>query len=175
MRRLHLFSLLVVVAALGLISFVGTFLPHQMMMSNMMGGGFGGMSFFWPMALTASTTVVIIGIVYVIVFPSIRYTVPGGEEEEGTSAATFLDPVNIVMRVSKPDERAVLEVLRQSGGVCLQKDIVYQTRFSKVKTHRIIARLAERDVVLVKKSGKTNEISVPAWLRRESARSVSSD
>lgn len=173
MRRLHLLLLLVLVAALSLISFVGTFLPHQLMMSNMMGEGLGGMSFFWPMVLTASTTLVITGMVYVIAFPSIKYTVPGREEEVGTSAVTLLDPMDIVMRVSKPDERAVLEVLRQRGGVCLQKDIVYQTRFSKVKTHRIIVRLAERGVIVVKKSGKTNEIRVPGWLREQSRRETS--
>jgi len=140
-----------------------------MMMSNMMGGAPGGMSFFWPTLLTASTAAVIAGIVYVIAFPSIRYTVHGGEEQGGTATGTMLDPMDIVMRVSKADERAVLEVLKQSRGICYQKDIVLHTRLSKVKTHRIIARLAERGVILVKKSGKTNEISVPAWLRTESS------
>jgi len=134
----------------------------------MMGGGFGGMN-FWPMMLTASITLVIVGIVYVIAFPTIRYATSGQEEQRGIAAAIMLDPMDIVSRVSKPDERAVLEVLKQSGGVCYQRDIVYHTRFSKVKTHRIIARLAERGVILVKKSGKTNEISVPAWLRTQSS------
>lgn len=173
MRRLRLLLLFIFVAALSLISFAGTFFPHQMMMSNMMGGNFAGMGLFWPMLLTASTIAAIIGIVYAIAFPSIRYTMPGREEEMGISAATLPGPMDVVMRVSKPDERAVLEVLKQSGGVCLQKDIVYQTRLSKVKTHRIIARLAERGVILVKKSGKTNEITVPAWLRNQSPRETS--
>jgi len=172
MHRLHLFLLFIAVAALALISSVGTFLPHQMMMSNMMVGGLG-MNFFWPMVLTASTTVVIIVIVYVVAFPTIRYTMPGQEEQGSIASAIVLDPMDIVMRISKPDERAVLEVLKQSGGVCLQKDIVYQTRLSKVKTHRIIARLAERGLVLVKKSGKTNEITVPAWLKNQSPRETS--
>ena len=139
----------------------------------MMGGNFAGMGFFWPMLLTASTTAVIVGIAYAIAFPSIRYTSPGREEEMGISAAILSGPMDVVMRVSKRDERAVLEVLKQSGGVCLQKDIVYQTRLSKVKTHRIIARLAERGVIVVKKSGKTNEISVPAWLREQGRRETS--
>jgi len=167
MHHLRLFLLFIAVAALALISSVGTFLPHQIMMSNMMGEAFGGLPFFWPMVLTASTTVATIVIVYVIAFPSIRYTMPGQEEQGGIASAIVFDPMDIVMRASKPDERAVLEVVKQSGGVCLQKEIVYQTRLSKVKTHRIIARLAERGIILVKKSGKTNEISVPAWLRKQ--------
>jgi uncharacterized membrane protein len=69
------------------------------------------------------------------------------------------------MRVLKADERAALEVLRNSGGRCLQKDITYKAGLSKLKTHRVVARLAERGVIQVKKVGKTNEITVPAWLK----------
>ena len=172
MRRLHLLLLLILVAAVSLISFVGTFLPHQTMMSSMMGGGFGEMSFFWPMMLTASTTVAIVAVAYVIAFPTIRY-VTSGQEETSLISSDTPNAIDIVMRVSKPDERAALEVLKRSGGVCLQKDIVYQTRFSKVKTHRVIARLAERGVIVVKKSGKTNEISIPAWLGEQTRRETS--
>ena len=172
MRRLHLVLLLTLVAAVVLISSVGTFLPHQMMMSNMMGEGFEGMSFFWPMALTASTIVAIVAIAYVIAFPTIRYATPG-QKEASLIPSNAPNAVDVVMRVSKPDERAILEVLKERGGVCLQKDIVYQTQLSKVKTHRIIARLAERGVIVVKKSGKTNEISIPAWLKGQDPRETS--
>ena len=72
--------------------------------------------------------------------------------------------MDIVMRVVKPDERVALEVLRNSAGVCLQKDITYKTGLSKLKTHRIIARLAERGIIQVRRVGKTNEIRVPSWL-----------
>ncbi len=127
------------------------------------------MIFFWPIVLTASTAVAIAAVAYVIAFPTIRYATPG-QEESGLILSDTPNAIDIVMRVSKPDERAALEILKRSGGVCPQKDIVYHTRFSKVKTHRIIARLAERGVIVVKKSGKTNEISVPAWLREQSRR-----
>ncbi len=130
------------------------------------------MSFFWPMVLAASTSVAIAVVAYVIAFPTIRYVAPR-QEETGLILSDMSDAIDVVMRVSKPDERAVLEVLKQSEGVCLQKDIVYQTRLSKVKTHRIIARLAERGVIVVKKSGKTNEISIPAWLREQNRRETS--
>jgi predicted transcriptional regulator len=167
MRGLHLLLLLALMTAVSLISFVGTFLPHQTMMSSMMGVGFGEISFFWPMVFTAATTVAVVALAYVIAFPTIRYATPG-QEGTGLIPSNTPNAIDVVMRVSKPDERAVLEVLKQSAGVCLQKDIVYRTRLSKVKTHRIIARLAERGVILVKKSGKTNEISIPAWLGLQS-------
>jgi predicted transcriptional regulator len=171
-RRFHLLLLLVLMTAGSLISFVGTFVPHQTMMSSMMGVGFGEMSFFWPMVFTGATTVAAVALGYAIAFPTIRYATPG-QEETGLIPSNTPNAIDVVMRVSKPDERAVLEVLKRSAGVCLQKDIVYQTRLSKVKTHRIIARLAERGVVLVKKSGKTNEISIPAWLGLQSQQETS--
>jgi predicted transcriptional regulator len=107
----------------------------------------------------------VVAIGYMIAFPSIKYSAtPERKEESGVSVTTF-DRMDIVMRIAKPDERAALEVLQKSGGTCLQKDITYKTGLSKLKTHRIVARLAERGIIQVKKAGKTNEIIIPAWLK----------
>lgn len=138
----------------------------------MMGGRADGelMNFLWPTMMTASIAVVAVVVVYVIAFPVIRYSTASEDEEQSqTSSASTLDPMDIVMRVAKADERAALEILKNSGGVCLQKDITYKTGLSKLKTHRIVARLAERGIIQVKKIGKTNEISVPAWLKTQSS------
>jgi uncharacterized membrane protein len=62
--------------------------------------------------------------------------------------------MDVVMCVAKPDERLALEVLKNSGGRCLQKDITYKTGLSKLRPHRIVARLAERGIVQVSGSGK---------------------
>jgi len=174
MNRTSLFLLALIVAAVAVVSSVGTFLPHQMMMygmSGMMGGRVGGemMNFFWPTMMTASIAVIAVVVAYVIAYPAIKYSTASGQEEQSQvlPASTF-DPMDIVMRVAKPDERAALEVLKSSGGVCLQKEITYETGLSKLKTHRIVARLAERGIIQVKKAGKTNEISVPAWLKTQS-------
>jgi len=173
MQRLTLFMIIILVAVLAAISTVGTFLPHQMMMSGvsgMMGERSGLGSFLWPTVLTTSTAVMVIAIAYVILFPSIRYSTETEPKEETSTPTASLDPMNIVMRVAKPDERAALGILRDSGGICLQKDITYKTGLSKLKIHRIVARLAERGIIQVRKVGKTNEIRVPAWLgARESA------
>lgn len=169
------FSLVIIIAAVaGVLSFAGTFLPHQIMMSGtqgMMGTeGLGGM--FWPSALTASIAVLVVVVGYLIAFPAIRYSqAPEADERFVSETASVkggerdVDSLDIVMRVLKPDERAALEVLRNSAGVCMQKDIAYKAGLSKLKTHRVVARLAERGVIQVRKVGKTNEITVPAWLK----------
>ena len=133
----------------------------------MMGESLGMGNFLWPTVLTASTAVTVTVLAYVILFPSIKYHTDVGPKVETSIPTVSPDPMNIVMRVAKPDERAALEVLRDSGGFCLQKDITYKTGLSKLKTHRIVARLAERGIIEVRKVGKTNEIRVPTWLGRK--------
>ena len=168
MRPATLFLVIILVAALAVISTVGTFLPNQMMMMSGTGGMMSEMSgmgnFLWPTLLTASTAVVVIVVAYVILLPNIKYSSDTEPKHEIASSSSKPDPMDIVMRVVKPDERVALEVLRNSAGVCLQKDITYKTGLSKLKTHRIIARLAERGIIQVRKVGKTNEIRVPSWL-----------
>lgn len=63
-----------------------------------------------------------------------------------------------VLRFLKEDEKKVVEVLRNSGSESLQKDLAKQTGLSKIKTHRVIARLAERGVVSAQRHGRTNRV-----------------
>jgi uncharacterized membrane protein len=63
------------------------------------------------------------------------------------------------------DERKVLDVLNSHDGKYLQKYIRSETGLSRLQTHRIVARLADRGVVSVKQVGNTNEVLVSDWLR----------
>ena len=72
-----------------------------------------------------------------------------------------------LLRTSKPDEKRVLEVLSSHGGKYLQKYIVKESGLSKLRTHRIVSRFAERGIVSVSKSGNTNEVSLSPWLNPE--------
>lgn len=126
----------------------------------------------WPSTLFLSAIVLILVIVYLLAYPPIKYTPP--EEGKSVSRSPRAEPgpsnpnpdsLEIIMRVLKPDERVALEVVRNAGGVCMQKDITYKTGLTKLRTHRVVARLAERGVIQVRKLGKTNEITVPAWLK----------
>ena len=134
------------------------------MMSGMMGESMIRMPLLWPSILAISVVVAFVVLSYLIAFPPIKYS-----ENVALPAASPMpnhqfDPLDILTRVSKPEERAVLDVLRNSGGSCLQKDIVFKTGLTKLKVHRIIVRLSEREIVQVKKMGKTNEVRVPGWL-----------
>lgn len=176
MQRPYVFAAILAIGLVAIIASIGTFAPHQMMMSDMMGRGFlGGMNSAWPVVFAVSTTLVLIAVAYVIAFPNIRYTTaskPGKDEDAQATGA--LGPLDILMRVSKTDERAVLKVLKDGGGVCYQKDITYSTGLSKIKIHRIVARLTERGIIQVKKVGKTNEVRIAEWLKPEAREAKSS-
>ncbi len=80
------------------------------------------------------------------------------EEPRGTKA------VEVAMRLLEPDEKRVMEAMIEAGGSMLQKDISYETGFSRVKTHRVLVRLIRRGVVTAEKYYNTNRIEVADWL-----------
>ena len=109
----------------------------------------------------------IAGLAYFLVYPEIR-------TESGTAAAAEEPPTPavqptqnwaVLLRTSKPEERLVLEALKGHGGSYLQKFLVKETGLSRLKTHRIVSRLAERGVVTVSPSGNTNEVTLAPWAR----------
>jgi len=166
------FIIAVIAALVAFVSIAEAFLPGQSMMNGgMMGSTFGGYM-IWPSTLLLSGIVLILVTGYLLAFPAIRYTPAPREKKlsasqvmETPSSKPDPDALEVVMRVLKADEKAALEVLRSAGGKCLQKDITYKTGLSKLRTHRVVARLAERGVIQVRRVGKTNEITVPAWLK----------
>ena len=92
----------------------------------------------------------IVGVlVYYVAFPEIKS--PPHEVKESGS-------YDVILRFLKEDEKKVVEFLRNSGNESLQKDIVKDTGFSKIKTHRILARLAERGLITAQRQGKTNRV-----------------
>lgn len=73
-------------------------------------------------------------------------------------------PYNSVSKTLTSEERQVLNVLIAHNGKYLQKYIRNETGLSRLKTHRIVSRLAERDIVTTAKTGNTNEVVLSDWL-----------
>ncbi|MDG6904217.1 MAG: hypothetical protein JRN20_00355 [Nitrososphaerota archaeon] len=130
------------------------------------------------------------GLAYYLLYPEIRYTPLSpallskepissqppisetvSEVETEKPKETGVQAVSwpVLMKTSKPDEKKVLEVLATHGGKYLQKFIVKEAGLSKLKTHRIVSRFAERGIVTATKSGNTNEIVLADWLQPGSA------
>ena len=115
-----------------------------------------------------------VGFVYFLAYPEIKTgetpranvgpEVPLGQPEMSWA---------VLMRTSNADEKKVLSVLAAHDGTYLQKFVVKEAGLSKLKTHRIVSRLAERGIVSVERSGNTNQVSLSPWVRSETAKPAS--
>jgi uncharacterized membrane protein len=94
-----------------------------------------------------------VGVIYFLVLP----------EMKNYSSGNGKDTISTVLRTLKPDERKVVGVLDAHGGTYLQKFITKEAGLSRLKTHRVVAALSERGIVLVEKKGNTNEVSIVKW------------
>lgn len=134
------------------------------------GFGSGGMGdnasrSYWLILIGALAVAFLIVLVYLMVFPDLSARKPEAEAELHASVKKEEPALDAVVRVLKEDEKKVLEVLIAEGGTMLQKDIRWKTKFSRVKTHRILMRLIERGVVTAEKHYNTNKITLADWLK----------
>jgi uncharacterized membrane protein len=97
-----------------------------------------------------------VGVIYFLVLPEIKnyYHTSGNGKDNNAS---------LVLKTLKPDERSIVSVLDQHGGTYLQKHITKEAGLSRLKTHRVVAALSERGIVIVEKYANTNQVSLVKW------------
>jgi hypothetical protein len=146
-------------------------------MGGMMGGGMqqtptptNAPSFLWviPVALIGVTLVGVAGVVYFFALPEMK-TTPIEENRSiptKPSNGTSASPYESVLKTATAEERRILEVLSSHEGKYLQKYIRKEAGLSRLKTHRILARLSERGIVTLTQSGNTNEVALADWLKQ---------
>ena len=152
-------------------------------MGGMMGNGSGTTSsYLWiiPAALIVIVAVSVIGVVFYLAFPQLRYvkrtcelpnansvTMEPVKSGEGLVVNSVAEPntCGLVLKTMTPEEQKVLNVLIAHQGKYLQKYVSKEAGLSRLKTHRIVARFAQRGIVNVKEFGNTNEIVVSDWVR----------
>ena len=157
-------------------------------MGGMMGNGSGtsSTSYLWiiPVALIAIVAVSVIGVGFYLAFPQLSYikrtcdppkTERASEEpaksSQGPSVNSSVEPstCNVIMKTMTPEEQKVLNVLVAHQGKYLQKYVVKEAGLSRLKTHRIIARFAQRGIVTITEFGNTNEIRLSDWVKGSTA------
>jgi hypothetical protein len=156
-------------------------------MGGMMGNGStASASYLWlvPVALGVAVGVAIIGVAFYYAFPEFKYirgnttcspvSINSGTQ---TQAVATINPITIsqnakvagscevLLKTMTPEEQKVLSVLVAHNGKYLQKYVVKESGLSRLKTHRIVARFAQRGIVTVKEFGNTNEIVVSDWVK----------
>jgi uncharacterized membrane protein len=64
------------------------------------------------------------------------------------------------------DEEMVIDMLEDSGGDMLQKDIVAETDYSKAKISGLVSELEEKDIVNKEKDGRSNRVTLKKDVRK---------
>src|SRR3972149_3199186 len=181
MRRVNLFLMILIVSLASLIALtvigvaVFTYAPTSSSqypsswMGDMWGmmGGAAPTSVQNPMlpyfgvlfvVLIGVTVTGIGGLAYYVLFPEIRKSVAVETVEPILQACETETPKNnasayeSVLKTLTSEERKVVEVLGVHDGKYLQKYIRKEAELSRLKTHRIVARLAERGIVTLEKT-----------------------
>jgi uncharacterized membrane protein len=158
-------------------------------MGGMMGNGSTSTSYLWliPVALGAVVAVAVIGAAFYLAFPELKYVKgtcnPNSPKTElgthavnqatetsktqtiSTSAQNISNNCDVLLKTMTPEEKKVLNVLVAHQGKYLQKYVSKEAGLSRLKTHRIVARFAQRGIVSVKEFGNTNEIVVSDWVK----------
>lgn len=181
MRRVTIFLVLLLagVASYVVVAFASAALLGWAGYGGMMGGmGGWGMQaspysgVVWLLSFVALATAAVggAGLIYYVFNPEPAAqaakveTMSLAEGMDASPQRKAGDATEAALKVLKPDELQVIEVLRRNGNGYLQKWIAKETGMSRLQTHRVVARLVERNMVTVTKSGNTNEVRLAPWL-----------
>lgn len=117
--------------------------------------------------LLALVVISMIGVSYYLVYPQIRTgsaLPPHTLNPYGTPQAEATSAYESVARTLTDDELKVVAVLKAHNGKYLQKYIKAEAGLSRLQTHRILARLADRGIVSLERAGNTNQVVLADWL-----------
>jgi len=131
------------------------------------------------------------GVVYLLVFVlliglvvalAVSYTTRGTTGEVSSAPPSTnvevrseekRDGLADLMRILTPEEKTVINLLIQNGGEMLQKDITRQLGFTRLKTHRILERMENRNLIKRIRIGNTNKVFLEDWVMEASKASGS--
>jgi hypothetical protein len=159
-------------------------------MLGMMGGNGGSYSTPTPVTNSAQSSVLpLLGFVtligaaltgtsgaayYFVRRPKVTFIQPSFQTEVIAPSVIVETPYDSVSKTLTVDERKVVDVLTKHNGEYLQKYIRTETGLSRLRIHRIVARLAGRGIVTLEQSGNTNKVHLSSWLAKQPFSKVSS-
>jgi predicted transcriptional regulator len=124
--------------------------------------------------LVAIALIGIVGVIYFAMFPEIRNSRAVAPQFANVGAHLFAaaqssdvvgSPYESVLKTLNSNESKVIQVLSAHDGKYLQKYIRNEAGLSRLQTHRVVARLAERGIVTLEKTGNTNTVLLANWLK----------
>jgi uncharacterized membrane protein len=122
----------------------------------------------WLFVFAVPLAVALVVAVYAVLFPQIKVEKKPALTTAAQTTAEKSQTLEAVMRVLNADEQKVINALGSSAdGAMLQKDIRWKAGLSRVKTHRVLARLAARGIVKAEKYYNTNRIVLADWIAND--------
>jgi uncharacterized membrane protein len=191
--NLSLISLLASVIALLTLTIIGFNVPYSSISQypNSMGDHMSGMmgqtatsiatanetsGYFWT-AFAVISVVLAISVVcfaYYLAYPQVKIgPVNNTKNQASTQTFNIMPSANgslayeSIEKTFTADEHKVINTINLHQGKYLQKYITKETGLSKLKTHRIVARLSERGIVTLEKTGNTNMVYLADWLKKK--------
>lgn len=149
-------------------------------------------SYLWiiPIVLIAVVVTAIAGVGFYLAYPELKYIRSRGTctpqipittnqapvisqpssikepiETPPPQPATVSQNCDLILKTMTSEEQKVYNVLVTHKGKYLQKYVVKESGLSRLKTHRIVARFAQRGIVTVNEFGNTNEIVLSDWAK----------
>ncbi len=116
--------------------------------------------------LIGVTVVGVIGVATTLFTPKSEW-VQSRRHHELTQPVNGTSAYESVSKTLTDDERKIINVLQAHEGKYLQKYIKSETGLSRLQTHRIIARLSERGIVSLEKTGNTKQVYLANWLSQK--------
>jgi uncharacterized membrane protein len=105
--------------------------------------------------------------IYAVAFPEIKKSAAATTQPAQPPQIENKQTLEAILKVLNEDERKVVQALSDTEkGSLLQKEIGWKTKLSRVKTHRVVARLASRDIVQVEKQDNTNKVTLAEWISK---------
>jgi hypothetical protein len=180
-------AIYIIVVALIAVSLVG------LLLFFLEGGGFGGGRGYGAQAAQAAIDYRSLGLVvfavplvvalavfaYKSLFPQIKVektavaTANTAQKQPPAAPAQSIQTLEAVLRVLNEDEQKIIKALAASeDGSLLQKDIKWKAGLSRVKTHRVLARLVARRLVRAEKYYNTKRVILADWVVKEKSESL---
>jgi uncharacterized membrane protein len=122
--------------------------------------------------LVGVAVVGVVGLAYYVALPEIKTGAgpvvcePVSQFKVEQEQKAVCTPLESIVKTLSDEERKVVEVLKAHDGKYLQKYIRNEAGLSRLQTHRIVARLAERGIVTLEKTGNTNQVLLEDWLKK---------
>ncbi|MGD6809589.1 MAG: helix-turn-helix transcriptional regulator [Candidatus Bathyarchaeia archaeon] len=191
--NLSLISLLASVIALLTLTIIGFNVPYSSTSQypNSMGDHMSGMmgqtatsiatanetsGYFWTAfaVISAVLAISVVCFAYYLAYPQVKIGPVNNTKNQASTQTSNITPstngslaYESIEKTFTEDEHKVINTINLHQGKYLQKYITKETGLSKLKTHRIVARLSERGIVTLEKTGNTNMVYLADWLKKK--------